>query len=100
MGQLNSSFGSGGMTLALNDAQFGSFIHFIKESFRCNKGAVVKKAACVIGLQPCGNYWVFGENAQVIPSVGCMRLNQYYRSHCGKILVDLSLVFPKGVTSS
>ncbi len=52
------------MTLALSDVQFGSFIQFVKECFRL-KGAIVKKAARVIGMHPCGKYWVFGENVQV-----------------------------------
>ena len=31
MTQINASFGSGGMTLALNDSQFALFFQFLKE---------------------------------------------------------------------
>ena len=62
MSQINSSFGSGGMTLALNDVQFSSLIQHLKDE---RKSLPIKKAACTIGLQPCGNIWVFSEDVQV-----------------------------------
>ena len=51
MAQLNGSFGSGGMSLALNEAQFSSFIQHLKDEGN-QTGLPIKKAACNIGLQP------------------------------------------------
>ena len=63
MSQINSSFGSGGMSLALNEQQFGSFLQFLKN----HAGPLpIRKVACVIGLQPCGKIWVMNDNVQVI----------------------------------
>ena len=64
MSQINSSFGShcGGMSLALNEQQFGSYLQFLKNSAR---QLPIKKAACVIGLQPCEKVWVLNGSVQV-----------------------------------
>ena len=62
MSQINSSFGSGGMTLAMNDLQFATFIIHIKSH---QQDMPIRKAACVIGRQPCGNVWVLGKDLQV-----------------------------------
>jgi len=64
MSQINSSFGSGGMSLALNEMQFGAFIQHLKTQCR-TQTFPMKKAACVIGLQPCKQVWVLGDNIQV-----------------------------------
>ncbi len=62
MSQLNSSFGSGGMSLALNEHLFGNFLQFLK-----NESGIlsIRKAARVIGLQSCGKVWVMNGNVQV-----------------------------------
>lgn len=62
MKQINSSFGSGGMALAMSEVEFQSFILFLKS--KVNR-MPIKKAAGVIGLQPCGKIWVFGKDLQV-----------------------------------
>ena len=62
MSQINSSFGSRGMTLALNDVQFSALIQHLKGK---QKSLLIKKAACTIGLQPCGKIWVFAGDVQV-----------------------------------
>ncbi|XP_019862513.1 PREDICTED: uncharacterized protein LOC109591165 [Amphimedon queenslandica] len=49
MQQLNNSFGSGGMSLALNEAQFSCFIQFIKNE--CMGTLPIKKAATIVGMQ-------------------------------------------------
>ena len=64
MAQLNSSFGSGGMTLSLSEPQFCSFIQFLKDEGNA-RGLPIKNAACHIGLQPSGDIWVLGEDVQV-----------------------------------
>lgn len=64
MAQINSSFGSGGMTLALNDVQFSALIQQLKDK-QMGKELPIKKAACTIGLQPCGKIWVFTGDVQV-----------------------------------
>ena len=55
--QINSSFGSGGMTLAMNDLQFATHIKSHQQYLP------IRKAACVDGRQPCSNnYQVFCNN--------------------------------------
>jgi len=63
MGQLNSSFGSGGMTLSLTEPQFSCFIQYLKDE-GSSRGLPIQKAARHIGLQP-GDIWVLGEDVQV-----------------------------------
>ena len=76
MSQLNSSFGSGGMTLSLTDPQFSSFIQHLKEQGN-SKGLPIKRAACHIGLQHSGDVWVFDEDVQVRMSF-CQFFIQYF----------------------
>ena len=64
MSQINSSFGSGGMSLAMNDLQFAALLLYLKSNSECT-GTSIRKAACVIGQQPCGNVWVMGKDLQV-----------------------------------
>ena len=52
------------MTLALNDVQFGALIQQLKDEGMMTK-LPIKKAACTIGLQPCGNVWVLTGDVQV-----------------------------------
>lgn len=61
LSQINNSFGSGGMSLALNEAQFSSFIQFLKRE----KRLPIKKAALAIGLQSDGPIWVLGEDLHI-----------------------------------
>ena len=62
MAQLNSSYGSGGMTLALNKTTFSLFIQFIKNE---NIGNLpILKAAIVIGQQG-DKTWVVNKNLQI-----------------------------------
>ena len=63
MNQINSSFGSGGMSIALNEQQFSSFIQHLKNEG--GTGLPIKQAACVIGRQPCNKVWVLGKDLQV-----------------------------------
>lgn len=57
---LNNSFGSGGMSLAMNDMQFMSFFQFPKNEI----GSLpIKKAARTVGLQPSG-VWILGRDLQ------------------------------------
>uniref|UniRef100_A0A1X7TIW3 Uncharacterized protein n=1 Tax=Amphimedon queenslandica TaxID=400682 RepID=A0A1X7TIW3_AMPQE len=59
MQSINNSFGSGGMSLALNETQFSSFIQFLKNE---SSGHLpIKRAASIVGLQPSG-VWVFGQD--------------------------------------
>ena len=62
MKQINSSFGSGGMALAMNEVEFSSFILFLKSKAH---NMPIRKAASVIGQQPCGQVWVLGKDLQV-----------------------------------
>lgn len=64
MKQINSSFGSGGMALAMNEAEFASFLMFLKSTAPQEEMRVLK-AATVIGQQPCGHLWVMGSGVQV-----------------------------------
>jgi len=52
MSQINSSFGSGGMSLAMNDLQFAAFLLHIKSN---QQDMPIGKATCAIRQQPCGN---------------------------------------------
>ena len=61
---MNNSFGSGGMSSSFNDINFSSFIQFLKQPLQ-GQGAVVKKAACRVGQQYCGNVWVLGPNLSI-----------------------------------
>lgn len=56
--QINSSFGSGGMSLALNEVHFAAFIQYLKSQQVASK----RKAASTIGIQPCMKEWVLGKN--------------------------------------
>ena len=62
LSQMNSSFGSGGMSLAMNDLQFAGFILQLKSQ---QQGMQIKKAASLIGKQPGTNVWVLGKQLQV-----------------------------------
>ena len=71
LSQLNNSFGSGGMSLAFNEAQFSSFIQFLKQE---SMGKLaIRKAVAVVGKQSDG-VWVLAPdihinaNGDVIPT--------------------------------
>ena len=49
------------MALAMNEAEFASFLMFLKSK----QGMPIRKAATVIGQQPCGQVWVMGKDIQV-----------------------------------
>lgn len=51
------------MGLSLNETQFALFIQHLKNQVGAPLN--IRKAASVIGLQPCGNVWVFGSDIQV-----------------------------------
>ena len=62
LSQLNNSFGSGGMSLAFNDAQFSSFIQYLKQE---SMGSLtIRKAVGIIGRQSY-NVWVLGPDIQI-----------------------------------
>ena len=69
--QINSSFGSGGMSLAFNEMQFSAFVQFLKHEHQHDMP--IRKAACTIGQQPCLEEWVLGKeliigaNGNIIP---------------------------------
>ena len=50
MTQMNSSFGSSGMTMAFNELQFSCFIQYLKDG--AEAPLPIKKAACVVGVPP------------------------------------------------
>lgn len=80
MGQLNSSFSSGGMSLSFNDVQFSSFIQYLKDEGNKISGLPIKKAAANVGLQPCGKIWVLGKEIQVntiIIHINCINWLMY-----------------------
>ena len=52
MAQLNATFSSGGRTLSLNKAHFSLF-QYLKEEENA-RHLPIKKVACHIGLQLCG----------------------------------------------
>ena len=60
MTQMNNSFGSGGMSTSFNDLHFCSFFQFLKRPLLGESN--VKKAACIVGEQPCSNIWVLRPN--------------------------------------
>ena len=63
LAQINKSFGSGGMSLALNEVQFSMFIQFLKQdSAQC---LTISKAVTRIGQQDDTELWVLGECVQV-----------------------------------
>ena len=62
MSQINSSFGSGGMSLSMNDLQFSAFLLYLKQE---KEDIPIRKAACIIGQQPCNKVWVLGKDLQV-----------------------------------
>lgn len=61
MSQINSSFGSGGMTIALNELQLSSFIQFLRRQ----QPVGICKAASIVGEQVCGNVWVVGPDIHI-----------------------------------
>ena len=61
MTKLNNSFGSGGMTLALNEAQFSQFFQFLKHNISCLPKV---KAVSHVGEQKDG-VWVLNKSTQM-----------------------------------
>ena len=61
MGKINNSFGSGGMTLALNEAHFASFVQFLK----LGEDISIRSAATIVGQQTCNEVWVMGRDVQI-----------------------------------
>lgn len=61
MSQVNNSFGSGGMTLALNEQQFALFIQFLK----CGSSLPILKAASIEGNQMEDMRWVLGQDIEL-----------------------------------
>ena len=65
MSKLNNSFGSGGMSLALNEAQFSQFVQHLKN---VNPSFPIRTAVCMIGKQEGCSVWVMGADLQVSES--------------------------------
>jgi hypothetical protein len=63
MKQINSSFGSDGMALSMNEAEFALFIMHLKSNVP--QGIPIRQAASVIWQQSCGKVWVMGKDLQV-----------------------------------
>lgn len=61
MAQINNSFVSGGMSLALSEAQFSAFIQFLKEDV---SNLPIVKAVTHIGEQS-SKVWVLNEDTQI-----------------------------------
>ena len=61
MSQINNSFGSEGMSLALNEVQFSQFIQHLKD----NAPSVIRAAVSRIGKHEGYPVWVMGENIQL-----------------------------------
>ena len=62
LSHINNSFGSGGMSLAFNEAQFASFIQFLKQE---SMGSlVIRKAVGIVGKQR-DNVWVLGPDIHI-----------------------------------
>ena len=64
MKQINSSFGSGGMALAMNEAEFALFLMYLKSNVPQER-IPIRQATSVIGEQHCGKVWVMGKDLQV-----------------------------------
>lgn len=62
MSQINNSFGSGGMSLALNEAQFQQFIQFLKDNV---SSLPIREAASHVGLNDKHSVWVFSDRLQI-----------------------------------
>lgn len=62
MMQINNSFGSGGMSLALNDSQFSQFIQHLKNE---NPSVPIRTAVSMVGKQEGYPVWVMGEDLQL-----------------------------------
>ena len=60
MSQINNSFGSGGMSLALNDMQFSLFVQFLKNEG--HNALPIRKAVTFVGRQKDNPVWVLGSN--------------------------------------
>ena len=66
------------MSLAMNDLQFSAFILHLKTN---QPEMPIRKAACVIGQQPCDCVWVLGKDLQVCVAV--LWVSAYiYSIHC------------------
>ena len=64
LGQINNSFGSGGMSLAFNEVQFSSFVQFLKLQSRGQ--LTIQKAVTIIGQQPgVPLMWVLGKDLHI-----------------------------------
>ncbi len=63
LSQLYNSFGSGGMSLPINEAQFSSFIQFLKQESRGQ--LAIKKAVTITGEQPDHSVWVLSSDLQI-----------------------------------
>ena len=63
IGQINNSFGSGGMSLALNEAQFAMFIQYLKKDSLSS--LPICKAVTIIGEQQEKPVWVLGRDLQI-----------------------------------
>lgn len=81
MCQLNNSFGSGGMSLAMSEAQFSMFIQYLKNSI--SKLPIVN-AVTHVGEQSDG-VWVFNKTTQ-INSSGEVTTTEF--GEAGEILVQ------------
>ena len=60
---LSQTIGSGGMSLAFNEAQFAMFIQFHKQ--QSSDTLSIRKAATIIGKQRDDDVWVMGEGMQI-----------------------------------
>ena len=62
MTQINNSFGSGALSLALNEVQFSQFVQYLKNS---SSSLPIKSAANIVGKQEDYPVWVMGEDIQL-----------------------------------
>ena len=61
MTQINNSFGSGGMSLALNEAQFQQFVQFMKDHV---SSLPIREAVSIVGHNKNHSVWVFNDHIQ------------------------------------
>jgi hypothetical protein len=62
MSQINNSFGSGGMSLALNNTEISLFVQYLE---RRPKSLLIRKAATFVGRHKDSPVWVLGRDLQI-----------------------------------
>ena len=90
MKQINSSFGSGGMGLAMTEVEFSSFMIYLKLK-PTSSPMPIRKAVTVIGEQNCGKVWVFGYSLHSLNNTVTLRS---INIHCTLMMMDVKVILP------